>query len=487
MRFFLKVKILLILLLLTSCNCEIPKNRKPGSRLSESYKDFLQTTQLNIEQNLNLENCSSVLSDLDSKINKITLEEISYDNVEVNGGEFLRRSFNLRLALHEKLSTLNTDCKKIVKNIFYSLRQREDIIGIHFYKDPQVSADTINYPESKIPVWDKEAYRPYFLGRNIPSQKSFEFKNGDIMITKGISFVSSTISELATPKSLFSHIVFVYVDEKTKEVSTIESYVGKGVALFTMVDALKNENARILVLRPKNAELANRAANYMYQRVVDLKKKNKVIPYDYKLDFNDNKKLSCEEVAYDAFNVESKGEFIIPEVMSHIKLRDEKFLSKLGVKVGPMMVPTDMETDSRFDIALDWTDYRVLRDSWRKDAILGEMFRWIDEEDYRIRENFDSVAAKIVWNTRFIPGLWSLMSKISGIPKDFSKDVPTKTISTMASLKSLGSIMLKYVQEKDEEHMNQKGVWMSSEELRKTLDEFRKSHPKDLEKIIRKN
>ncbi len=481
------VLLLVIAVFISSCNCELPKARKPSSRLSVSYKDFLTNSHATVVQSLNGENCTQLLNELSSKINSISIEEISSDNIEVNGGEFLKKSFDLRIAIHEKLPSLSLDCKKQVKSIFYSLRHREDIIGIHFYKEPQVSADSINYPESKIPVYENEAYRPYFLGKNINPQAKFEFKNGDIMITKGISFVSSTISELATPKSLFSHIVFVHVNEKTKEVSTIESYVGKGVGLFTMVDALKNENARILVLRPKNQELANRAANYMYDRVMNLKKKNKVIPYDYKLDFNDNKKLSCEEVAYDAFNVESKGQFIIPEVMSDIKLKDEKFLAKLGVKVGPMMVPTDMETDSRFEVALDWTDYRVLRDSWRKDAILGEMFRWIDQEDYRIRENFDSMAAKIVWSTRFIPGLWSLMSKISGIPKDFSKDVPSKTISTMASLKSLGSVMLEYIKEKDEEHMNQKGVWMSSEELRSSLDEFRKTHPKDLEKIIRKD
>ena len=198
------------------------------------------------------------------------------------------------------------------------------------------------------------------------------------MITKGVSFVSSTISEIGHPRSLFSHIVFVHVDSSTKEVTTIESYVGRGVSIFPIEEALKNENARILVLRSKDSELASKAADYMFNKVIGLKKENKFIPYDYQLDFSDNSKLSCEEVAYDSFKEVSNGKVLLPEVMSKITMNDESFLKRIGIKKGIMMVPTDMETDSRFDIVLDWTDYRLSRDSWRKDVVLGELFRWID-------------------------------------------------------------------------------------------------------------
>jgi len=150
-----------------------------------------------------------------------------------------------------------------------------------------------------------------------------------------------------------------------------------------------------------------------------------------------------------------------------------------------MMVPTDMETDSRFEIVLDWTDYRVMRDSWRKDALLGEMFRWIDQHNYRIYENTTSIAAKVIWSTRYIPGVWSMMAKLSGIPKDFTKDVPNLTISTMASLKSIGHPLLTAAKTADEEFFQKNGRWMSTEELRTAIDDYRKINPKELRKVFR--
>jgi hypothetical protein len=144
-----------------------------------------------------------------------------------------------------------------------------------------------------------------------------------------------------------------------------------------------------------------------------------------------------------------------------------------------------METDSRFEIVLDWTDYRLMRDSWRKDAVLGEMLRWINDYKYSIHENLTSVAARAFWSTRYIPGVWSMMSKISGIPHDFTKDVPPLTIATMASLKSIGAILLPEIKKADEDYFRDNKSWLSSARLRSTLDDFRKTEPVKLNKLFR--
>jgi hypothetical protein len=223
----------------------------------------------------------------------------------------------------------------------------------------------------------------------------------------------------------------------------------------------------------------------MFDKVMSLKEKNKFIPYDYNLDFSDNSTMSCEEVAYDAFKTVSEGKMIIPEIESLIELNDPKFLKRVGVKKGHMMVPTDMETDSRFEIVLDWTDYRVMRDSWRKDALLGEMFRWIGEYNYKIHENLTSIAAKVIWSTRNIPGVWGMLSKLAGIPKDFTKDVPGLTISTIASLKGIGGELLPVVTRADQEHFKANGKWMTKLELGNALEKYRATKPKKLNKIFR--
>lgn len=479
--------LLLVLVVLISCSKNEFK-RKPTS-VSLDKSDLIEINK-RIQETVNdklitKENCNEILNDYIDKFDKISPIDFDSTQIEVEGQTILNESFQARLKLHSLLSSVPESCNLKIKSLFYSMRSVEDLVGVLFYKDEQISADTLDYQKEKTPIYEKEAYHPYQIAPGINDSKKFEFKNGDIMITKGISFVSSTISEIANPRSLFSHIVFIHVNEKTKAVSTIESYVGKGVEIYPIEVALRNENARVLILRPKDQELAAKAANYMYEKVTSLKAKKKIIPYDYDLDFSDNKKLSCEEVAYDAFKTMSNGAMIIPEQMSLITLSDKNFLDRIGIKKGPMMVPSDMETDSRFDIILDWTDYRIMRDSWRKDAVLGEMFRWSEDHKYSIHENFTSIAARVVWSTRYIPGLWNMMAKVAGMSKDITKDVPSRTIATMASLKGIGGELLPIAIKADEDYFKLTGKWLSSKELRKALESYRATHPKSLEKVYR--
>lgn len=459
--------------------------RKPAQVEGESLVEKSQSIIDSVAtREINPENCKVKLNTLIEDYSTLQ-STLDIEQVKTHGQDVLDKSFETRMALRSLLSIVPRDCKIQIKQLFLRMRLVEDLVGVYYYDTPQISAGSLNYQEEPIPVFEPEKYTPFHLGAGIDATKKFEFKNGDIMITKGVSFISSTISELASPKSLFSHIVFVHVDEKTKKVSTIESYVGKGVSFFPIEEALKNENARILVLRSKDSALASRAANYMFDRVTQATKEKRIIFYDYNLDFSDNTTMSCEEVAFDAYKHASNGQFIIPEIESEILLEDVGFLKRVGVKKGSMMVPTDMETDSRFDIVLDWTDYRVMRDSWRKDSLLGEMFNWIQFHNYRIYENLTSKAAKLVWSTRYIPGVWQILSKLSGIPSDFTKEVPSLSITTIASLKTIGNELLTVATAADQESFKKNGRWMTKAELGKALDDYRQTNPKKLRKVFR--
>lgn len=383
------------------------------------------------------------------------------------GGRLLKESFNERVTFHKSLASMSNACRIEMKEIFRMMREREDFIGAHFYPAPQISAETVDFKKIPPPILAESSYAPYQLSN--PNEK-FEFISGDILITKGVSFTSSTISEVVEHRALFSHMVFVYVDPVTKKVSTMESYIGHGVQLFTIEEALKSENARILVLRAKDRALAKEAAEYMYARIKNSEKDEKPIPYDYNLDFKDNKKLSCEEIAYDSFLKVSKGKFVIPENLSTVVIKDEDFLKKIGIKAGSLMMPADLEIDSRFDLVLDWTDYRLIRDSIRKDAVMGEIFKWMNEKQYNIHPTLRSFGAKIVWSMRYIPGVWQLMAKLSGIPADFKKDVPPAAITTLESIKSAAEPLLEFITTADEHFHRLENRWMTPHELRRAID-----------------
>ena len=417
--------------------------------------------------------------EFDSLIKKYNLDpdKAEIAQFEKDGKILLDELFQERMKWHKQLPLLPNDCKVKLKQVFLKMREREDYIGAHFYKAPQISANAIDYKKIPLPIYSPESYAPYHLA---DSQKKFAFQSGDILITKGVSFTSSTISEVVAQRALFSHMVFIHVDEKTNVVSTMESYIGYGVKIFSIEEALRNENARILVLRSKDTALAKQAADYMFERIEKKESAGERIPYDYVLNFNDNSKLSCEEIAYDAFKTVTSGKMIIPENLSQVDLKDQEFLEQIGIKAGPLMMPIDLEIDSRFEIVLDWTDYRVIRDSIRKDAVMGEVFHWMNDHQYKLHSSMRSIAARMIWSTRYIPGLWNLLASVSGIPADFQKDVPGVAISTLEKIKGTAGPILTFITTADEEFHRENNRWMTPVELRKNIDSYLQKNPKDV-------
>ncbi len=432
-----------------------------------SVQIFARNTQI---QNLELNNANCVDEFL--KIKRF------YQNWKPSGiaqselieqtPDVLRSMFVTRVSLHDQLPQLSTQCVASMRGLFRVMREVEDSIGVHGYQDAQLNAADLKFNQQPVPLVEYKKYRPYQL-----NVRTFQFQKGDIMITKGVSMISSTISGLPKEPSLFSHIAFVFQDDETGVLGTIESYIGIGVKLYPMNEALLNENARILVLRPKDQALAKASHDYMYNRVKLAIKSNQHIHYDYKQNFSDNTTLSCEEIAYDAFNQGSSGQVKIPWSQSVVDLKDEKFLSSAGLVKGENMLPADMEVDPRFEIVLDWTDYRLMRDSARKDAIMREAVSWINEKNYVMYNTFQAVLGKILWGTREIDFLWPMSSKLMGVPVDYEKDVPAAGVAMMANLRVLGSYLLPAVAKLDLAYFYKNHVWMTMTELRTAVEKLR--------------
>jgi hypothetical protein len=387
--------------------------------------------------------------------------------------ETLKESFLLRLKIHERLGFMPVECKKLTQGVFTKLREFEDLVGAASY--PQFKISDIDYTKVSAPVLDHKGYAPYQLN---PKFEKFTFEDGDIMITKGISTISSTISTFTDFSSPFSHIAFIHLDPKSNKIETIESYVGKGVSFFSIIDAMKNENARILILRPKDRDLAKKAAAYIRNRVQNEVLKGTYIPYDYQMNFDQNQTLSCEEVAFDAFKTASGGSFTIPEAPSFIKFKNGGLTSKVGMRPGKMMMPADMEVDSRFDIVLDWTDYSIIRDSWRKDTMMNVAIHLNDAGFYDLPENYKTRLVPYIWKLRTVPYLWPMASKLSGIPVDYTPDVPANSIATLVSFKEIEANHLHELQKFDEEFFKTYKYWPNRlsliEKMNQSIHPFKK-------------
>jgi hypothetical protein len=373
--------------------------------------------------------------------------------------------WKIRLALHHKLPEVSRECAVEMKAAFRAIRATEDYLGEKYYRVKPLQASELDFQKQPIPVKDRQGYPPFFVAPGY-EQGDFQFKSGDILITRGVSFLSAMIARLSDNDSQFSHVVLVHADK------TIESYFGVGVGLYDLDFALKNENARIIVLRAKDAALATRAGSMMYELAKKRIDEGKPIPYDYKMDFKDRSALSCAEVGQYSYDLASGGSVLIPQYPSSVTLNSPDFLNRIGQKQGELFAPGDLEIDPRFELVLEWRDYRLVRDSRYKDAILSQMYVWMEKYGYKLRGDAKSwFAENVVWRSRRT-FLWPLVSTLVGVP-DFSPELPRKAFGTMALLNQVGEVLLQELIRIDGVYEKNHGWPLTNRELENLLENIR--------------
>lgn len=398
------------------------------------------------------------ITKISSDVQKLQESKALRRKAELNSSEIMESLFQIRQQIRNNVTLQQNNCINEYKELITATRQLSDLAGVYFTKVKQITSNDVVFQNQKIPLLETiPGY--YGLGN-----KHFQFQSGDLMITKGISFISSTISQLPYPSSVFSHVVFVHHDAEKNKASTLESYVGTGVKLYNMNYALKNENFRILVLRSKDQQLAKDADRYIFNRLT-----KQSYSYDYELDFNDNSRYSCEEIAYDAYKTASNSQILLPYHSSVIQRKNQNFIESLGLRNGDLMSPSDMEIDPRFEVIHDWTDLRLVRDSWRKDVVMSEMFRWMDQHDYKFHRDLGYLGQEILISLRGIPLLGGLLDKILSI----QNDIPNDSIMTITSIKQVGTILYDQLRKADQAQFLKTGLWMTHNQLKKTLEDFR--------------
>jgi hypothetical protein len=182
--------------------------------------------------------------------------------------------------------------------------------------------------------------------------------------------------------------------------------------------------------------------------------------------------MSCVEVAVYAYDKASQGKVMIPAQPAKIDVKNTHFLKKMSITPGPMITPGDLETDPNFEMVLEWKDYRLLRDSRQKDALLSEMIRWISELNYDFHDSIASFGAKnIIYPARRTP-LWPLVQKMTGAP-NIDREIPRKTLGLMKVLSEAGDVLLKELRDKEAAYFQAHQRPMTNQQLRATLEQFR--------------
>lgn len=496
------LSVICILVLSVSCSY-IQGQRQPASLLTPPhFKDGFLTAAETILKDVSSPNftsatCIQYLKQIEDELDCLNVRKLPKEEINRDGRKISDISWLIRKKLHERLDEFNESCVVQIQANFRQLRFIEDYLMEHVLSAPDFSPEDIAIMNSKgeiqsnltkkekelltkenkigfqaQPIPMKESSPHYILRLSPQETKDIQLKGGDLLITRGLSFLSAMIARLGQRGTQFSHVVMVNENENSGELKTIESYVGSGVGFYQMDYALKNENARILWLRPKDKNIAKKANKLMGDYVKERIEAKDPIHYDYELDFKDHSTMSCAEVSQVAFELATDGKMRIPYYPNEV-VGAQSLLEHIGLSPGETFEPGDMEIDPRFELMGEFQDLRLTRDSRQKDAIMTMMFKWMDEKNYVLKDNLKSkMAGGIIYDARR-SAFWPLVKMAMGL-EDFSKEIPRKMLRTVTLLKDIGGVLLKEVKEKDQAFEKEHGMPMNYMELYKTLENFRK-------------
>lgn len=463
------------LLVLTTLSCSHTQRNIASVDSPPDLGDLLKASEEIIEvveaSTFNSKICMSYLGSLEKSIDGMDLKLLPLEDLKNQAQRISDNSWRIRSILHSRLSEFDKECVYQIQANFRQFRFIEDYLLEMAHQVEHLSPSQIDFQKQPVPMLD--ATPGFYVTRTTEAGKDLKFEDGDMLVTRGVSFLSGMIARLGSRSTQFSHIVFVHKDDKTQALKTIESYVGIGVAFYDFDFALKNENARILWLRSKDKVLAKNAANKISDLVKSRLESKNPIKYDYELNFNDPTTMSCAEVSQVAYEMASDGKFKIPYYPNLI-MGAESLVSRLKIAPGPTYEPGDMEIDPRFELMGEFQDLRLTRDSRQKDAIMSEVFRWMNHYSYQLVDSSKSkLAGGVIWKVRRT-FLWPLVKKALKLD-DFSKEIPSNMLSTVTLINQIGEVLVEEMKAQDLAFEKKHGMPMSAIDMAQALEAYRQA------------
>ena len=430
---------------------------------------------------INANNCHAIFTKQLSQLKEERLQEMSIQQKVEISKKVMQLTWQTRLALHKNLNTLSS-CRTDLRKLFFRLRSIEDLAALQVYPEKQTSVPELgDMQKGLIPLVDNDYFHGY-LGKNGEIENGpVDFQSGDIMLTRGGSFFSAILSTITDHPNQLDHFVLV---NKTAagELHTIESYAQTGgVSAFDMSYALKNENPRIVVIRPKDSALGKKASDIMYDAaVLGDHDKSRQIKYDYHMSFNDEKKMTCTAVTYWGYKKASNGRFLIPEERSSFSPKLKQVFEMTGMSSAPILSAQDAELDSRFDLVLEFRDYRLLEDSRFREAAAISFFKWMREDGYRVSPTLNSLAIDTVIYPLRRTKLWPAVSKLTGA--NFPEDAPKGFVKTLSIMNDINDVLYKHIYEENKKFKASSGWSMTQDQMLASLEKYRQA---DLEKCTK--
>ncbi|CAN5511742.1 hypothetical protein BH10BDE1_BH10BDE1_13630 [soil metagenome] len=419
------------------------------------------------------QNCHEYFQSQLQALQEERLQEIPFERAKHDSEKIMHATWQNRLAIHAGLSKY-VSCRTELRQLFYRLRSIEDLAADRFYGEKQTTQNDLrDFQNQPIPLVDNDFYHGYLGSSGAVEKATVPFRSGDLMVTRGLSFFSAALSMIPDHPSQLDHFVLVHRDN-TGKMQTIESYAQTGgVAAFPMDYALKNENARIMLLRPKDAALGAKAAQIMLDAVEEGERNpSKKIGYDFFMDLENPERMTCSAVTYWGFRRASNDEFKIPEEKSTVSPKLSQIFENTGIKQGPLLTAGDIELDTRFELLLEFRDPRLIQDGRIREVVEQSIFKWMKEYNYRLRPTLGTIAIDTLIYPLRPTKLWPVVRKVTGSP-DFPLETPKGFIKTLKQLNDVSDVLYKRVYDATLKNREKTGWGLTQQQMLDVLDQYR--------------
>ncbi len=380
---------------------------------------------------------------LEAELGKVTTRLVTADlagydiaGIKAEGDHALDDLFLVRVALRDRIPDWRTrglmtpGVERNLRGVFRVGRYATDMLAELILSPP--------VPKPGDDLGDQVAFTGHPLATAINPKyrtaEGFDFRSGDVLLVRGSLSTSAAIARIGDIDSQFSHIGLVHVD-RNQHASIVEALIEKGSVTAPLQTALDHGLGRAVLFRPRDPELAGRAANFILDHV---RRSNmwgaEDIPYDFSMELEGENPLYCSKLIRLAYAKGSQGAVILPAFPTYLAVKNRDFLNRIGVTADKTFAPGDVELDPHFDVVAEWRDVRKTSYLRVQDAMMDKHFAWMDTYGYVYRETFPiwllSIAGRI---SAFLPGIIKRGLMALGLP-----EVPTnmkrRTIAAIAML-----------------------------------------------------
>ncbi len=206
--------------------------------------------------------------------------------------------------------------------------------------------------------------------------------SGDLLVSRGGYPTSALIARGNDFPGNFSHVALVHVDSATGAASAIEAHIERGVAIATAEQYLADKKLRIMVLRPRADLAALRADPLLPHRAATAaleRARREHIPYDFAMDYTDDARLFCSEVASSVYRQAGVTLWTGLSTISAPGLR--RWLGGFGVRHFETQEPSDLEYDPQLVVVAEWRDPGALQADHVDNAVIDAMLEGAEAGD----------------------------------------------------------------------------------------------------------